>query len=256
MTTFVHDLWVALAAETLKTRRTLAVRLAFIAPVLIVLLQFVIYWKNGARAARGDRSMWVSLMQNSLLLWDLLMIPLFVTLQTALLAGLEHANKNWKHLFALPVSRGAIYGAKQIVALALIGLSTPVLWAAVMGGGLLLRFLRPGIGFEAAVPVWKILEYSMLSYVCCWLIIAIHTWVAMRWPSFVVAMGVGVAVTVAAVIVLQSDYNIYYPWTLPAVVTRTAMDGKLNYLALAFASGGGIVCAVLGALEFTRRDVI
>lgn len=198
----------------------------------------------------------MSLMLNSLLLWDLLMVPLFVTLQTALLGGLEHSSKNWKHLFALPVSRRAIYGAKQLVALALIGLSTPVLWACVMGAGLLLRLVKPGIGFERAVPVWSIIQFALLSYVCSWLIIAIHTWIAMRWPSFVVAMGVGVALTIVAVIVLQSKYNVYYPWTLPAVVTRQAIvDGQLNYLALVCASLGGIVAAVLGALEFTRRDV-
>ncbi len=256
MRRFIRDLTAAVRAESLKTKRTLALRLAFVAPLLIVFLQFVILWHNGAKMIRPGRNAWMSLMQNSLLLWDLLMVPLFVTLQTALLAGLEHSNQNWKHLFALPVSRRAIYGAKQLVALGLIGLSTPVLWAGVIAAGLLLRLLRPGIGFEASIPPWRILQFALLSYVCSWLIIAIHTWIAMRWSSFVVAMGAGVAVTVAAVIVLQSEYNVYYPWTLPAVVTRAAIEGQLRYVALACGSVGGIVVAVLAGLEFTRRDVL
>jgi hypothetical protein len=184
------------------------------------------------------------------------MVPLFVTLQTALLGGLEHSNRNWKHLFALPVSRPAIYGAKQLAALGLIGVSTPVLWLGVIIAGLVLRFLKPGMGFEAAIPGWRVFEFALLSYVCSWLIIAIHTWVAMRWPSFVFAMGVGVAVTVTAVIVLQSEYNVYYPWTLPAVVTRGAIEGQLRYFALACGSLGGIVLAVAAALDFSRRDVM
>lgn len=257
MTGYLSDLGAALSSEMLKTKRTLALRLAFIAPLLVVLLEFLIVWQQGAKAGRSRLGMWVSLMQNSLVLWNLLMVPLFVTLQTALLAALEHSNKNWKHLFALPVSRQAIYGAKQVVALALIGISTPVLWLAVIVAGLVLRFLRPGIGFEAPIPAWRILQFALLSYVCSWLIIAIHTWVAMRSPSFVVAMGVGVAVTVVAVIVLQSEYNIYYPWTLSAVVTRgVIVDGQLNYLALGFGALGGIGLAVLGSWEFARRDVL
>jgi len=257
MTGFLRDLGAALSAETLKTKRTLALRLAFVAPLLVVFLEFLIFWQHGAKAGRSGRGIWVSFMQNSLVLWQLLMVPLFVTLQTALLAGLEHSNKNWKHLFALPVSRQAIYSAKQLVALALIGISTHVLWVAVIAAGLVLRLLMPGIGFEAPVPAWRILQFALLSYVCSWLIIAIHTWVAMRSSSFVMAMGVGVAVTIVAVIALQSEYNVYYPWTLPAVVTRGAIvGGQLNYLALGCGALGGIALPILAGLEFSRRDVI
>jgi hypothetical protein len=257
MTGFISDLGVALSAEILKTKRTLALRLAVLAPLLVALLEFLILWRLGAKAGRSGPGIWISLTQNSLLLWDLLMVPLFVTLQTALLAGLEHSNKGWKHLFALPVSRRAIYGAKQLVALALIGISTTVLWAAVIGAGLLLRVFKPGIGFESAIPVWRILWFVLLSYACSWLIIAIHTWVAMRSSSFVVAIGFGVAATVVAVIVLQSDYNIYYPWTLPAVVTRFAIvEGELRYLAFGAGLIGGIALAVVGTLDFSRRDVM
>jgi len=254
---FFADLFAALSSERLKTKRTLALRLAFVAPLLVVFLEFIVFWRQGAKAGRSGRGIWLPLMQNSLILWNLLMVPLFVTLQTALLGGLEHANKNWKHLFALPVSRQAIYAAKQLVALALIGLSTPVLCAAIIGAGLVLRLLRPGIGFEAPVPVWIVFKFALLSYVCSWLIIAIHTWVAMRWSSFVVAMAVGVAVTVVAVIVLQSEFNIYYPWTLPAVVTMEAITkGQLNYVALGCGWLGGVVLSILAGLEFSRRDVV
>lgn len=256
MTGFFQDLGPALAAETLKAKRTLALRLAFIAPLLIVLLEFLVFWRQGARLNTSGRPAWVFLTQNSLLLWDLLMVPLFVTLETALLGGLEHANKNWKHLFTLPVSRGAIYGAKQVVAIGLLGLSTLVLWIGIAATGLVFRVFKPHIGFDAPVPLWRILQFALLSFICSWLIIALHTWIAMHWSSFVVAMGVGVAATVAAVIVLQSDYNVYYPWTLPAVVTRAAIEGQLKPIALACGTAGGLVLAVLGGLDVTRRDVL
>ncbi len=257
MKTLMQDLGAALQAEILKTKRTLAFGLAFLAPVLVVWLEFMVFWNRGEQMAPGDGDIWKLLMKNCLLLWDLLMVPLFVTLQTALLGGLEHANKNWKHLFAQPVSRGSIYAAKQLVALGLIGLSTPVLWGAVILAGLALRALEPGIGFETVIPVWPILQYALLSFLASWLIVAIHTWIGMRWPSFLVAMSAGVAATIGAVIILQSDYNIYYPWTLPAALTGGAlMDGHLQVGALVFGVVGGMVVAILGGMEFTRRDVL
>jgi lantibiotic transport system permease protein len=143
------------------------------------------------------------------------------------------------------------------VALGLIGLSTPVLWAAMILAGLALRLLKPGIGFEAPPPLWPALGLALVSYLTSWLIIAIHTWIGVRWPNFVVAMSVEVAATVIAVIVLQSKYNLYYPWTLPAVVTGEAIgSGRLLYAWIAAGSLGGVLVALLGGLEFTRRDVL
>jgi hypothetical protein len=250
MISFMHDLGPALWAETLKLKRTLALSLAFIAPVLI-------YWDRGSTQGPVGRDTWISLAQNNLLFWNLLMVPLFTTLQTALLAGLEHAHKNWKHIFALPVSRGAIYVAKQVVATGLIGLSSLVLWAGIIVSGLVLRRVQPGIGLEHAIPLWRILQYTLLAYFTSWLIIALHTWIGMRWPSFVVAMGVGIGATVVAVIVVQSDYPLYYPWTLPATLTLQAIkDGTFSYGWATLGTLGGFAACILGGLEFTRRDVL
>ena len=101
----IRDLGPALAAETLKMKRTLALSLTFLAPLLVVALNFVIYWQRGSTLAPQQDNVWIRLTQNNLVLWDLITLPLFVTLQTALLGGLEHTQKNWKHLFALPVAR-------------------------------------------------------------------------------------------------------------------------------------------------------
>ncbi len=257
MTAFLHDLGPALWAETLKTKRTLAVVLAFLAPALVAALNFIIYWQRGSTLVPEDRSIWLSLAQNNLVFWNLLMVPLFIALQTALLAGVEHAHKNWKLLFALPVSRGAVYTAKQAVAMGLIGLSSLVLWAAIIGSGLLLGVVKPGIGFEQAIPAWPILKFILVSFVTSWLIISIHAWIGMRWPSFVVAMGVGIAAMIVAVVIVQSDYPLYYPWTLPGAITLEFIrTGVPPYGLMAVGALGGIAAAVVGGLEFIRRDVL
>jgi hypothetical protein len=88
----------ALEAEALKIRRTLAFWLAIAVPVAIVLLYFILYSRPaGANLLRG-RDAWLWMTQNVLILWSLIMLPLFVALETALLAGLEHRTDNWKHL--------------------------------------------------------------------------------------------------------------------------------------------------------------
>jgi hypothetical protein len=255
---FLADLGPALQAEMLKTRRTLALTLAFLAPLVVIGLEFCVLLRQASLGlGNSDRDAWMSLAQGTLILWCLVMMPLFVTLETALLGQTEHANKNWKHLFALPVSRGAIYAAKQIAAFGLLGISSLTLWLAMLGTGYGMRLLKPGIGFEAPVPAWTILKFVMIGYLASWLIIALHTWVAARWSSFVVACSVGIAATVVAVIVVESDYLAYYPWTLPAMLSMDAVNkGTFSLFVLACGALGGVLGAILGGLEFVRRDVL
>ena len=75
---------------------------------------------------------WVFYTQQTLVIWSLLMLPLFVTLETALVAQWEHHSQQWKHLFALPVSRGALYAAKYLCSVAFIGLSCTLMIALII----------------------------------------------------------------------------------------------------------------------------
>jgi hypothetical protein len=262
MTAMGRALW----AETLKMKRTLALWLALIAPFLIVMLQFLIYYDRGQHMIREGQNAWFWFAQQTFVFWSLLMLPLFVPLETALLSGLEHGSDHWKHLFALPLPRWTVYAAKQVAGLALIGLGMLALAGLSVLAGLGLRILKPGMGFEAPIPLLRILEFAGLIYLASWLITALHTWVGMRWRSFVVAMGFGVAMTVAGTVVINTDWANLYPWTLPVFVANGFMRGgamfpelasEVKPLAeLAVGSLGGLVVAVLGCWEFTRRDVL
>src|SRR5574340_188865 len=111
----------ALSAELLKLKRTLALWLAFALPAVIVFLFFLNYFQRGEFLIREDADSWKWLAQNVLILWSMLFLPLFTALETALLSGLEHSEKNWKHLFALPIPRWTIYTAKLLAGLGLLG---------------------------------------------------------------------------------------------------------------------------------------
>src|ERR1044072_1655685 len=100
-----------LHAELLKLKRTLAFRVIFVLPILVALLQLFIVLKMKEFFKRFQ-------------IWAVFMTPLLITLETALLNGIEHGDKQWKHIFALPVPRSYVYFAKIIVAQALILIST------------------------------------------------------------------------------------------------------------------------------------
>jgi hypothetical protein len=247
----------ALVAEALKLKRTLALRLAILMPVLMAGLQFAMIWKNGARASWDYGTPWLLLMQQTLVFWSLLVLPLFVTLETALLAGMEHNNGQWKHLFSLPAPRGSVYAAKQVAALALIGVSMAVLALCTVLAGFGLRLLLPGAGFEALPPWGAFLSRCLMVYLSAWLIVALQSWVGLRWSSFVVAVSAGIVLTVSGMFIVNADWGHLYPWALPGLIANDFTKGAvLPTGRVLFGSLGGLLTAVVGGWEMTRRDVI
>jgi hypothetical protein len=245
----------ALGAETLKMKRTLALWLSLIAPFSIVALNFLTAFQR-LDYVRQAESAWLEAVDQTMIFWALLMWPLFITLETALVSGLEHGSDHWKHLFALPVPRGAVYAAKQIVNMGLLGLSLLALVGFTVLAGLALKVIEPGLGFEAPIPWDEMWKQAGIIYLGSWLIISLHTWVSMRWRNFVVAVGFGIVMTVSGVIIMNADWATFYPWALPGFAINNLHKGSTPMAEVLFGCVGGMVVALLGGWEFTRRDVL
>jgi hypothetical protein len=246
----------ALGAEMLKLKRTLALWLAFIAPLIIVGANAGIFFQRGAINTPEYTSTWLWYGQMNIIIWGLLMIPLFVTLETALVGNMEYTSDHWKHLNALPVPRGVIYAAKQFSGMALIALSSLALVFSIVGGGVLLRLLRPGIGLEPDIPWGRLFAYAGMTFMGAWLIISIQTWISLRWKSFVVACAVGMALTVAGVFIIHASWGDFWPWALPGAIANEFSEGVVHVPELLFGSVGGVVAAILGGWDVARRDVL
>jgi hypothetical protein len=239
----------ALHAELLKLRRTMAFRMVFVTPLLVALLQFFALWRTKKFGA--DFRLWETLPNNMLAIWAVFMMPLLITLETALLNGIEHADKQWKHLLALPVPRHTVYLAKFVTAQALIVVSTLVLCALTVLVGLAVMGLRPELAASGPVPYGWLARHALFVWLAAWLVVAIHTWVSIRWSGFALALGTGIAGTFFALFAASASVGKFYPWLLPMNVFTAERFATALWLGAA----GGAVAALLGCLDFVRRDV-
>jgi ABC-2 type transport system permease protein len=245
-----------LNAEILKLRRTLAFWLAIIAPLITVGANAGMFLERGSISSPEGVSDWMWYGQLNIVIWGLLMIPLFVTLETALVGNMEHTSDHWKHLNALPVPRGVIYAAKQFSGMMLIALSSMALVFSIVADGLLLKLLRPGIGLELAIPWGALFAYAGMTFLGAWLIISIQTWISLRWKSFVVACAAGIALTVAGVFIVHTTWGNFWPWALPGAIANEFSEGVLLLPELLFGSVGGVLVALAGGWDVARRDVL
>lgn len=246
----------ALSAETLKLRGTLAAWMCLVAPAtvatLYVLQMASMDWSN--RPAMPAADAWTMYAQSVLALWSILMLPLFVTLEAALLAGLEHGNQQWKHLLALPLPRGVHYLAKSVALAVLVAMSMLVLCAAIPLGGWALTVLQPRMGISGPPPMALIAGAAAQVFCASLLMVALQAWIALRWRSFTVAVASGMTATVMGFLVGQSErFGHLYPWAMPLQVLASG-QAHLAFVMVA-GVGGGLLVTALATWEFSRREV-
>jgi lantibiotic transport system permease protein len=251
---FLGSLAGALSAETLKLRRTLALRMTLVTPAVVVILCVLQFGLTKMKLGNGNPEVaWRAFAGASFALWAFLMMPLFVTLEAALLAGLEHSDRQWKHLLALPVPRSAHYLAKW-AALAGLLFGTAVIFTGLIGlGGWILMHIRPEAGL-AGWPPWGWLLRRCTGMVTAALFMAaIQLWVAIRWSSFTIAVAAGMSATVAGFMIGQSRFGHWYPWTMP--VQLFARDGGHATFAVLVSVLGAAAVLALSLWEFSRREL-
>jgi hypothetical protein len=247
-----------LSTELIKMKGTLGFWLALLAPLVLAGLEALMMAAQGEDLMEfADGEPWLWHMKFTLTLWGLFVLPLFVTLETALLAGWEHGNGTWKTLYAQPVPRWMVTATKQFSGLVLLGISHVFLAFAVIVSGLLLQRVDPALGLDAPIPWPTMLGYSMLIFLISWLIIALHSFVSLRWPSFVVAMAVGIVATMSGVFFIRSDdYAPFYPWAMQGLTANKLLDQGWPLAQLVWGIGGGLLVFLVGNWVLSRRDVL
>jgi pimeloyl-ACP methyl ester carboxylesterase len=246
------SIWHALCAEALKLKRTLALRLSVIAPALAALLGLLVQ-AVAVSEGRGDLvgSFWESHTRSILTVWAVFLMPLLITVETALLSSIEHAERQWKHLLALPVPRHAIYIAKLGIAQALILLSTLLVALFIVLSGRLLIAWHPLLSAVGRAPLLVIFSQALECWLAAGLILSMNLWIAIRWPTFTVPLAAGIAGTFFAVFAESAKAAEYYPWLLPMNVLS---GGTHLRVALIVGIGGGLIAALVGCIDFARRE--
>lgn len=248
----------ALSAELLKTRRTLALLVALGLPAVVIAINFVMFLRTTSFGAGSTG--WDYFVSSNLVIWGLLMLTLYVTLETALLAGLEHNAQGWKHLAALPIPRAAVYAAKQIMAMGMVALSMAVIVLGTWASAALAQALQlnPAASFVGAFPWAVLLRIAAQSYLLSLLIVAIHTWIATRFANFALASAVGIAATVMSFFVSQDvELMRLFPWSLPMTPIMQLMGNEVDLaLPLALSVLGALGVSVIGGWNVVTRDVL
>lgn len=238
----------ALAVEAHKLRRSLALLLAAIAPLLIAAFIFF-------NLLRLKQAMpWAMALQSSTAIWAFFMLPMSVTALTALVAHAEHGPRSWDHLRALPLPRWHLYAAKAVCVLGVVAAMS--LWLAILTllAVDLVGTIKPAVAATGPLDTLAYLQMLGRVFLSAWLLVAVQLWIALRCASFVPALAVGIGGTFFAVVATSAKAGVFLPWQIP--VNQLASDPARAQLALLLGCIGGCIAFAAMLRHLGQREVL
>jgi len=235
--------------ELIKTKRSLALLMMFLSPLMVLLINLLQLLHNEGRlvSEQGWSIFWLT---NSAL-WGYFMMPLYIALITALLNGNEHRSNGWRFMMTLPIKQTDLFLAKLILA-----------WVYLVGASLVL-FLSTLItilcleafGISGSnILSFDVIESLMYSIVGCLAILTIHHMVSWRWKNIVVSLGIGIVATMSITQLSHTKYWHLDPWTY-ILLAANGSDPKVQLLAIGCSLGVTLVLIMISLFWLGRREV-
>ena len=251
----VRALW---STELKKLRGTAVVWMTIAFPLLLLLLELIglleSYYQSLPRMPTTPLDEWHLALRPLWTIWTVAAVPILISLQAVALVSPEHTGKHWKQLYALPIPRWNIFAAKTAVCVLLTGVSFLIYTVGSFGVALVRSDLFH-LNMIAGVPWAPILQMAGRAYLACAAVIAIQTWLSMRFSGFAIPLSAGLAGVMASAIFRKPlELAGWWPWTMPA---DSLSFGVEHVPTSAFVSPMAfVVIVVLASRHLSRREVI
>lgn len=237
---------VLVKAEFQKLHGSLALLVAVAAPALPGFLAMLALLTNDEPAS------WSDSFRFALPLWCLFLAPMVIAAFTALAAQIEHRGQGWDHLLALPIARWHIYAAKIAVIFAAALMMTVLVIGFTVLGTLI------GGEFGIALPQepfpWRNLAWqTLLIFASTAALVALQSWIALRFANFVVPLVLGISGTLVAMAVMmtRTQQADWFPWVLPY---KALIEHAPVPYAVAGAVGG-LFIIIITIVDLSKREV-
>jgi len=203
-------------SEWLKTKRSLAIWIViiggFFTPAIIIVARIIRY--KTLPSVYSSDNFWKLHWQNSWESMAIILLPLGIILTISLLTQIEYKNNTWKQLHALPLSLTTIFFSK--LAVILVMMLGFLVWFNI---GIYLSAIIPyllvsGVPYPAApVPYESFFIQDLYYFVDCLPMIALQYLISLKYRNFLIPVGSGFLLWIAALAALKWKYGYIHPYT-------------------------------------------
>ncbi|MFZ4929808.1 ABC transporter permease [Chryseobacterium sp. Mn2064] len=209
---FIH----ALESEWLKRKGSLASRIIIIGacftPIIIIAARLIRY--DQLKNIYSDPLFWDKLWVSAWESMAIFFLPLGAILFTALMTQLEYRNNAWKQWHTLPLGYSTIYFSKLLIILIMMIQFILLFTIGVILSGFLPALITgTPMSFFSINRVLLFLSDDLKYFVCLLPVVIVQYIISILNRNFLVAVGSGFLLWVAALSVLSSYYSVVFPYT-------------------------------------------
>jgi hypothetical protein len=242
--------------ERIKIKGTLVPWLAFFAPAFVVVVAFVASYTGGDKVYKSGVDPWIDFTGHILVGWSLFVYPIYVSLQSALYAGIEHQSKAWAYQCSLPMPKWSIYAGKLITISLWIAISHLALLMFSEAAGLLLGIIKPRYGFQHFSMHRVFAAGSALLFIAGSGMFAIQLLISILFESFLIPASLGLFATMVGAVSRGFVVSNASPYLWPTNLLNGTLempDWQYVYLLAGMSTYAIIGCA--GAWLFARKPI-
>jgi len=205
--------------ELWKCRRTAAFWITIIGAAFIPLF-FTIAYISFPKEFVGDLGSdpWSSHIRHAWQSAAALFFPFYTIIVTSLVVQIEYRNNTWKQVYASPRSYADIFFSKFCIIHLLI-LSCFILFNVfvVLGPVIANTFVSRYTFFDSPVPWDKLGGFGARQYIAILGMTSIQYWMSLRVRNYIAPLGIGLALVIVGLLIMEWSKVVYYPYAYTAV---------------------------------------
>jgi hypothetical protein len=219
-------------SEWLKTKRGhtmwLVLVAAFFVPTIIATIRLIRPAGLPELYRRADfwPRLWVSAWESM----ALMILPFTIILTVSLITQIEYRNNAWKQLHASPQPLATIFFAKLSVILTMVERLFGWFNVAIYLTALVPALLLPSVTVpEGAIPFTHFLRRNISFLLDALPVVGLQYLLALRFRSFVIPLGVGLALWIVALASLAWEFNYVVPYSYLAIDYTTEVPSRVSH---------------------------
>lgn len=221
----------SIRAESIKVKRSSAFWLSVLGAGFIPLIFLLMYYfKSEQFIPRLANDPW---RHHFLQGWQALsafLLPMFVILTCSLVTQIEFKNNTWKQVYSSPQTLTSVFFSKLFIIHCMILFCYLLFNAFLIGSAVLTNILHKKYTFFSNPIDWKmLLRTNFKSYISILGISAIQYWLSLRFKNFIAAIGIGLALLITALILMDWEHIYKIPHAFP-LLTFQAVFSKRHLL--------------------------
>ncbi|MBO9563011.1 MAG: ABC transporter permease [Niastella sp.] len=201
-------------AELWKCRKTAAYWITLIAGIFIPLVMWLMMTIDAKEFVRDfGNDAWQTLMRACWQPTAAFLMPMYVILVTSLVVQIEYRNNTWKQVYASPRSYADIFFSKFLVIHGLILTALLLFNLSILVAGYGANAIHGTYKFfDTAVPWTDMLTVTGKMYTAVLAMTAIQYWISLRFKNFIAPIGIGLALLITGIMIVQWKHVVYYPY--------------------------------------------